>query len=425
MSDAQLHGVEAFLVALLVGGYGLLFLTKRIARGSRALDLSRPVLIGFGLRVLMALVVSLTSVAATLRGGDEHQFLARAHSIADTPFTSSDFTSAFVHHLYEWVFAVQIKLFGAPELTLRVTQALIAMAGLLAIALAVHELAGPRAARIAMWLLALEPASLFFSTLLHKEANLFLAEGLVVYGGAVIWSRARLTGLVPIVAGCLIAAATRPYAGWFLVGAAVLVLLTASVRARRGNAAGALAMSLLVLALTIVATPRVISATSTDSLRTLQVSQNANAAAGNLALERVDFSSRGKIVTGLPGRVLDVVFRPYPWQVANTSQQLGVLGTMVVLALLFLLIGAIRAHRGRVMARAGPLLYCALMLLIAYSLSSGNAGTAFRYRTHVVAVGLAAMAAIRWAGQRASEPVADDARDARFGASQLAGTTSG
>ena len=56
-----------------------------------------------------------------------------------------------------------------------------------------YELAGPRPARIAAWLLALEPASIFFSSLLHKEPLMYMAEGLVVYGGAVLWKRGKLS----------------------------------------------------------------------------------------------------------------------------------------------------------------------------------------------------------------------------------------
>ena len=33
---------------------------------------------------------------------------------------------------------------------------------------------------------------------------------------------------------------------------------------------------------------------------------------------------------------------------------------------------------------AGPLVYPALFMLVAYAISAGNAGTAYRYRTHIV-----------------------------------------
>ena len=56
---------------------------------------------------------------------------------------------------------------------------------------------------------------------------------------------------------------------------------------------------------------------------------------------------------------------------------------MITLVLLFLLVRAVMGRRGEIFARAGPLVYLFFFLLIAYSLSTGNAGTGFRYRTHL------------------------------------------
>ena len=46
------------------------------------------------------------------------------------------------------------------------------------------------------------------------------------------------------------------------------------------------------------------------------------------------------------------------------------------------------------MKRAGPFIYALFCLLIAYSLSAGNAGTAFRYRTHLVALAVCVAVAL-------------------------------
>jgi len=130
-------------------------------------------------------------------------------------------------------------------------------------------------------------------------------------------------------------------------------------------------------------------ASSDKKLEELQLSQDANAADGaNLSLERVDYSTRENLILNLPKRLRDVVFRPYLWQTQNPSQQLGALGTLVVLACLALLAAAIARHRRSIMQQAGPLVYPAAFMLVAYALSAGNAGTAYRYRTHIVAMGV-------------------------------------
>jgi O-antigen ligase len=97
--------------------------------------------------------------------------------------------------------------------------------------------------------------------------------------------------------------------------------------------------------------------------------------------------------------MLDITTRPYPWQLGNTSQRLGVLGTMFLFVGLIFLIAAMLANGKEIMQRAGPLIYPALFLLVAYSLSAGNAGTAFRYRTHLVAFLVAVLVVLRSARQ--------------------------
>src|SRR5919106_453499 len=96
----------------------------------------------------------------------------------------------------------------------------------------------------------------------------------------------------------------------------------------------------------------------------------------------------------LPRRFRDVLFRPYPWQLGSTKQQIGLIGTMIALATLIWLLGELIRNRGRIMERAGPLLYVGFFLLFAYSLSALNAGTAFRYRTQLVAIALCLVVAL-------------------------------
>ena len=79
-----------------------------------------------------------------------------------------------------------------------------------------------------------------------------------------------------------------------------------------------------------------------------------------------------------------MIFRPYLWQTENASQQLGAIGTLVVLACLALLAVAVAGNRRAIMRTAGPLVYPAAFMLVAYAISAGNAGTAYRYRTHLV-----------------------------------------
>ena len=71
------------------------------------------------------------------------------------------------------------------------------------------------------------------------------------------------------------------------------------------------------------------------------------------------------------------------------------LGTLVLFAALILLAQQLIRNRSAIMQRAGPLIYPMLFMLWAYAISAGNAGTAFRYRTHVVALALCLLVVLR------------------------------
>jgi len=407
VSDQSIHSLLVTVTMIVLLGGAVMILVGVLRRTRPGFAIGPPALAAFGLRVLAAGLISLTSVARSLRGGDELTFLGHAHRAVESSPGSGEWTHALFNELHVYVLAVQEYAFDSPELAMRVTQVGIAVAGLVLLAAAVYELAGSRASVLAMWLLALEPASVFFSSLLHKEANMMLAIGLVALGGAKIWKRGEPLNLVFIVAGCLIAVATRHYAGWFLIAAGAAIVLHAGLRAENKAAIRSLSLISLVILFAAVAAPTVLSASTDESLeKNLQGSQEANASdSSNLKLERVDFSTRGAIVQNLPRRSLDVLVRPFPWQLGNISQGLGLLGTAAAYIALFMLFRVIFLSWGEVMSRAGPLVYLGLFLLIAYSLSAGNAGTAFRYRTQVVAVFICIVAAL-WQAAVARRKVA-------------------
>jgi hypothetical protein len=386
----------------MAGGGVLAFTVRGLTRDRPGWTLGTPIAVAFALRLLAAVGLGQLSIAQDLRGGDELTFLARASDVATLPVGGPESLDKLTSELQTFIFSIHYRIFDLPppELMLRVEMVIFATIGIALLSAAVYELAGARAALMAAWILALEPANIFFSSLLHKEPLMYMAEGMVAYGGAVLWKRGKATALIPMIAGCLIATATRPYVGWFLTGAACAVVLHASLTRQRGFKS--LALTCLCVAGIAAFIPVVLSKSSDDNLKNLQESQDfASQDSSNLSLERVDYSTREKLIINLPKRIKDVIFRPYLWQTQNTSQQLGAIGTLVVLACLALLAMAIARNRKQIMDVAGPLVYPAAFMLVAYAISAGNAGTAYRYRTHVV--GLAVCLAIVLLAHRRQE----------------------
>jgi hypothetical protein len=400
VSDSALQAAEGVVLTVLVTGCVLIALVRFLRRSRPEFAVGRPLAVGFAIRLVAIAAISLTGLQATLRGGDETTFLRLARNLAHQPIGRGYWPHG-PYQLHTVLFALEDRLGFMTVGAMRVVQVGIALAGALLILAAVHDLAGGRAARLAAWLIAFEPASVFFNSALHKEPNMELASGLIVFGGTMIWKRLDVRGILICGIGGLIAIETRSYAGWFLVSAAVLTLLHASLRSL-DRPLRAIPAIYAIAIIVFLATPTFLSASSTKSLRSLQLSQTANATGtggaqntDNLAFEHVDFSSRAKVLINLPKRIRDLLVKPYPWQLTDTSQRFGAAGSLVAYAVLLLLLWSTWLSRGQILPRAGPLLYPLLFLLVAYSLAVGNAGTGFRYRTHLVTLGIAAVAILR------------------------------
>jgi hypothetical protein len=404
MSDKLVSDTEGLVLTILVMSGILAFAIKRMRVSRPEFAIGMPVVVGVGLRLLAMAGINSTGVSSQLRGGDESTFLSYAHAIAQTPW-GRGFLPHGPYQLQTEIFAAQIKLLGLSPTALRVTQIGISMLGIMLIVAAVYDLSGPRAARLTAWVAAVEPANLFFNSSLSKEPIMLLATGLVVLGGTKMWRRIDPIGFLLAGLGGLIAVETRSYAGWFLVSAFVLLILVAAVR-YMDRPIVAMPVIYAVVGIIALATPTLLSVTSNKSLQKLQQSQNfttgqqATTSSGgsngdNLALEQVNFSTRGAVIKNLPQRMFDLIFRPYPWQLHDTSQRLGAVGTVIAVAGFFALLGFAWRARGDVLRLTAPLLFPFCFLLIAYSLSAGNAGTGFRYRSHLVVLGAGMLIILR------------------------------
>src|SRR3954454_9263612 len=311
MSERGLQNAEGVVLAVLVVGGLLWYLIVGLTRSRSDLRIGAPVLAGVATRLAAVAGIGAAGLNPTLRGGDELTFLNQARFLAAQPLGRGSLPHG-PYKLHTDLFAVQLKLGFLTEGAMRVTQVGIATLGAILIAAAVYDLAGGRAARLAAWLIALSPSAVFYDSALHKEPLMVLASGLVVFGGTMCWLRLDVRGILLCALGGLIAVETRPYAGWFLVSAAVLLLLHAALR-NLDRPLRAMPAIYAVALIAFVATPVLVQASSKESLEPLQQSQDANAAGAalgtgghntsNLALERVNLSTRSAILTNLPTRV--------------------------------------------------------------------------------------------------------------------------
>ncbi|MGI8559583.1 MAG: glycosyltransferase family 39 protein [Solirubrobacteraceae bacterium] len=421
-SDYLLYQTEGFLFVLAAAAWVLWWLLGRLRRRRPDLRITGSIASAMVIRIVAAGAVSLLPNSRGLRGIDELTFLANAQQIRASPLLSI-LLGHSISPLHQWLFAVQQRLFDASDLTLRLTQITLSVIGLTLVATAVYDLAGARAARLAAWLLALEPTGVFYSSFLHKEPLITLAMGLVAYGGASMWGRRSMGAVAVMGAGCTVATLARPYAGWFLIGASIAITLHATLRHQRGRRAALSAAAIVGVVLAVI--PIGLQAAPAQ-LQRLKDSQDANTAdaTANLRYSKVDYSSPAAIARNLPGRVGDFLLRPYPWELKNTNQQLGAIGGLVGVVTLTLFAFSVLWHRRRTMSRAGPLIYVTAFLVVAYAAIAGNAGTAFRLRENVTAMLICAVCAL-YRRREHTSPEAEKAASAAYLQQPSAGSSPG
>jgi hypothetical protein len=384
---------DFFVIGVTVMGLGwLVVLLARIALRRRpGLNLMRPLAAAAAARVGVAALVAAVPVLRPLRGPDEVNFLIDAHRFANDSASLGPMPRSLLTNLHVGFMGLQERLLApTSDFPLRVGFIALSVVAIAIVAVAVTDIAGVRAGRISAWILAFEPTNIFFSGILHKEAPMLLGEALIILGAVRVYQRRDAMAFVFMVPGILIAFFTRPYAGAALLAACTVVCLHAALR-RLGPQRRRAPRILVVVSLVAAAGAPAPAAV----LRTVQLSQNANATdQSNLALDPVDFSSLPSTGTHLAPRVKALLLQPYPWQVANANQQAGVVGTVAAWSLLLATLLVLLATRLRGVKSLVPLLYIIAALTLIYTLSAGNAGTGFRYRTHILVVLVAIFAVL-------------------------------
>lgn len=383
--DRLLYDVLTSAVALLGLAWLVVWLTRSTARRRPGLRLGPALAIAAAARLATAALFAAVASLRSLRGPDEVTWLQLADRLTHDASALGDMPRALVGNLQIAYMAVWQLLFDATsDYPLRVAHIALTVAAIAVISVAVADLAGVRAGIVCGWILALEPSNVFFSGVLHKEAPMLLGEALVILGSVRMYQRRDFGALALMILGLAIAAMTRPYAAAALAVACMCICLHAALRRLGPGRARAPRLAAGVIAVAVIsmlAAPRPASV-----LAVLQSSQNANATdTSNLRLDPVDYSSLGQTITNIGPRISAVLLQPYPWQTANASQRFGVLGTLIAwtLLLMTLVLGAVRLRLAA--AQLPPLLYMLVLLTVAYALSTGNAGTGFRYRTHLLA----------------------------------------
>jgi hypothetical protein len=104
----------------------------------------------------------------------------------------------------------------------------------------------------------------------------------------------------------------------------------------------------------------------------------------NLPLPHATVTSGGGLLKTLVLHSLDLILRPYPWQLGSAAQKAAVAGTLIwyLLVLVTLLLAVLRGLDGRLL----PALILVACETVGFSLPLVDAGEGFRHRVNLVLI---------------------------------------
>ncbi|HEX3616031.1 MAG TPA: glycosyltransferase family 39 protein [Solirubrobacteraceae bacterium] len=385
MTDHWLFEAE---VSLIVGALVLLILWRLMraldGRGHTA-SIRLPIGAGLLLRLLAIVVAAaVPAIGHKLTSTDEATFLATTKALAALPLSSSKWLSMGLHWTEVIPWALTYKLFGScGTLPLRLEQIGLSLGAVVLISATAGKLGGRRAALITAWIAALEPSSAYFSGLLHQESLCMVGEALLLGALVDAWMRDgdRWRPLPCGLVGLGLIFGTRSYLAFFAAVAGALVLV-ASVLARRVDPMrGLIVLSACALAAVVAgsfAAPHVVP----GAIAGLQHQLNLPYPGANLPLPHATVTSGGGLLKTVVLHSLDLIFRPYPWQLGSAAQKAAVAGTLIwyllVLATLWLTL------RQGLDARLLPALILIACETVGFALTLVDAGEGFRHRVNLL-----------------------------------------
>lgn len=242
------------------------------------------------------------------------------------------------------------------------------------------------------FLFVLFPGILFWSSTLGKDPLVFLGIALYAYGVVGFFRLNRLSYLIAIAIGVILALFIRQWLGPIML----FPLFILSLRSIRNRA-----LSFVFIAVTIVAV--IFSLGPFMERFKVEVLQDVMLSAGGIMKGyvytpggstqelNVEFGSAVSIIKFLPFGAFTSLFRPLPGEVMNPF---GLLAGLENLLLLVLLVLAIKRTRFRELKE--PLVMWAILFILTWALvhgivSSANFGVAVRYKLQILPILLAVL----------------------------------
>jgi hypothetical protein len=385
MTDTWLFRAEVSLIVGAVVVLLLWWLMLLLDRRGHTASYRLPICVGFILRLLaVAFAAAVPSIGRKITSNDEAAFVVTTQALAALPLHSSQWLSMLTHWTEVVPWALTYKVFGTSGLVpLRLEQVGLSLAAVIIASSTAGKIGGRRAGLTTAWIAAVEPSCVYFSGLLHQESLSMLGEAILLAALVDLWMR-DTPAWQPLGAGLLglaVIFGTRAYMAFFAGVAVVLVVVGAELTRRMGlaRALTVLTVSAVLVALIGIAlAPHVLAA----SLAHLQAQLDYHYPGANLALPHVNVTSSAGLLKTIVSRSVDLIFKPFPWQVGSAAQKAAVVGTLIWYVLLA--VAAVLTFRQGLDERLVPVLILFVCETIGFALTLVDTGEGFRHRVNLV-----------------------------------------
>ena len=243
-----------------------------------------------------------------------------------------------------------------------------------------------RVARMSALLAAFFPAFIIWSAQLLKDGLLVFLLVLAMTMVLELQRRFSWPAMIILVASVAGVLPLRFYIFYMLAPAIVGSFLISSAGSAKSVVRSMVVLIAFGLGLTYVGATRYAGETVEQfgSLATIQNSrQDLSRSAQSGFGGDVDVSTTGGALTTIPIGLTYLLLAPFPWQMGSVRSAITAPEIFVWWGLLPLMVAGIVWTMKHNLRRALPVLLFSVMLTLAYSITQGNVGTAYRQRTQI------------------------------------------
>lgn len=377
-------------------GIGLVVVLWLAARNA---EIATPLMTGFGLRAVLAVLDAL--VVHFPGAGDGVGWDRAAAYYARGGVEGTLDYIGLGHPLYVWLMSVIYAVVGRSPLLIQSINVLLGTVLILIIWRLASELSSEiKVRRRVAWLMAAFPSLVFFSSVLLREVAVSMPLAMSVLYVVRWYKGRRLTSAAAAVVSLLVSMAFHSgglavllFAGLWLIGGWFYALLSGKMDALGRNTV-ALIVGLAVVAAVLASGfgQQKFSGLESGDLSALSERQEGFARGRTAYLEDLRANSATDLLWQTPVRLVYFLFAPFPWMLQTGSDAFGVLDSTLFVILV------VWAVRNRKAVSGVPVRMLTLgvfgAMAVVFAIGVSNYGTALRHRNKMLPLLIAAAASI-------------------------------